>query len=99
MKVVHVSRFDGGTGAAIAVSRLHKGLLQLGIESMMFVAESRSAVPDAAVKQLCTRQRRHRAYGGLDLIRIGAFLSVGTDCRHDIVVGPAGLHGRVGEGG
>src|SRR5436309_15895624 len=50
MKVVHVSRFDGGFGAGIAASRLHKGLLQLGIESMMFVAESRSAVPDAAVK-------------------------------------------------
>ena len=50
MKVVHVSRFDGGTGAAIAASRLHKGLLQLGIESMMFVAESRGMVTDATVK-------------------------------------------------
>ena len=44
MKVVHISRFGDGSGPAIAASQLHKGLLQLGHESMMFVAQTHSAV-------------------------------------------------------
>ena len=46
MKVVHISRFGDGSGPAIAASQLHKGLLQLGHESMMFVAQTRSVVKD-----------------------------------------------------
>jgi len=49
MKVVHISRFDDGGGAAIAASRLHKGLLRRGHESVLFVAQSRSAVKDPTV--------------------------------------------------
>ena len=49
MKVVHISRFGGGSGPAIAASQLHKGPLQLGHESMMFVAQTRSVVKDPTV--------------------------------------------------
>ena len=49
MKVVHISRFGDGSGPTIAASQLHKGLLQLGHESMMFVAQTRSAVKDPTV--------------------------------------------------
>ena len=46
-----------------------------------------------------TLRRRPRACDNLDLIGIGAFPSVGTDRRHDIIVDPVGLHGGVREGG
>lgn len=49
MKVVHISRFGDGSGPAIAASQLHRGLLQLGHESVMFVAQTRSAVQDPTV--------------------------------------------------
>ena len=49
MKVVHISRFDDGGGAAIAAFRLHKGLLRLGHQSVLFVAQSRSGVKDSTV--------------------------------------------------
>lgn len=42
MKVVHISFADSG-GAGIAVTRIHKALLELGIESRMLVAEKRSS--------------------------------------------------------
>ena len=49
MKVVHISRFGDRSGPAIAASQLHKGLLQLGHESMMFVAQTHSVVKDPTV--------------------------------------------------
>ncbi len=42
MKVVHISFADSG-GAGIAVSRIHKALLDLGIESRMLVADKKSS--------------------------------------------------------
>src|SRR5262245_16496438 len=42
MKVVHVGNFDSGDGASIAAYRLHRGLLGLGHDSTMLVAEKRT---------------------------------------------------------
>ncbi len=50
MNVIHVSRFDIGDGASNAAYRLHKALLDLGISSTMFVAESRSEQGDPSVR-------------------------------------------------
>jgi glycosyltransferase involved in cell wall biosynthesis len=45
MKVVHLSNFDDGDGASIAAYRLHRGLLHLGHDSTMLVAEKRTVDP------------------------------------------------------
>lgn len=45
MKVVHLSNFDDGDGASIAAYRLHWGLLRLGHDSTMLVAEKRTEDP------------------------------------------------------
>ncbi len=50
MKVVHLSTLANGNSAAVVAYRLHKGLLRLGHDSTMFVAESRSEVNDPTVK-------------------------------------------------
>ncbi|AFZ36679.1 glycosyl transferase group 1 [Stanieria cyanosphaera PCC 7437] len=42
MKVTHVNRSDSGGGAAIAVYRLHQGLLNLGIDSQILVDDKNS---------------------------------------------------------
>ena len=52
MKVVHISRFDGGGGAAMAANRLHQSLQRLGIDSTMFVAEKFTDDPTVTVFQL-----------------------------------------------
>lgn len=44
-----MSRFGSGDGPSNAVSRLHRGLLDLGIDSKIFVAEKRSAMDDPTV--------------------------------------------------
>ena len=49
MKVVHLCTVDTGNGAAVAAHRLHRGLLRMGHDSTMFVAESRSVVNDPTV--------------------------------------------------
>src|SRR5206468_650261 len=64
MKIVHISRFDGGGGAAKAAHRLHRGLLQLGHESIMFVAEilgeerDPTVIPFRPPRDLRSRLRR-----------------------------------------
>lgn len=50
MRVVHVTSYYGGDGAAIAASRLHSGLLRLGVDSIMYVGENRIQEEDPAVK-------------------------------------------------
>jgi glycosyltransferase involved in cell wall biosynthesis len=68
MKVVHISKFDGRGGAGIAAARLHKGLLRLGHESRLFVAEIRSEEKDPTVitfnppGDLLSRVRRRLRY-------------------------------------
>jgi glycosyltransferase involved in cell wall biosynthesis len=62
MKVVHLSNFDDGDGASIAAYRLHRGLLRLGHDSTMLVAEKRTADPTVQLFQpprdLFSRLRR-----------------------------------------
>src|SRR5712692_8705912 len=68
MKVVHVGNFDGGDGASIAAYRLHRGLLRLGHDSTMLVAEKRTEDPAVQLfqpprdlfRRLRRRWRRHR---------------------------------------
>jgi glycosyltransferase involved in cell wall biosynthesis len=50
MKVIHINRLDAGDGAGNAAHRLHTGLLNLGIESVMFVEEIRGK-SDPTVKR------------------------------------------------
>ena len=49
MRIVHLSRFDGGDGAANVAQRVHRGLLRLGHDSTMFVAQRRSESADPTV--------------------------------------------------
>ncbi|SRR5712692_3955704 len=62
MKVVHLSNFDDGDGASIAAYRLHRGLLRLGHDSTMLVAEKRTEDPAVQLFQplrdLFSRLRR-----------------------------------------
>jgi hypothetical protein len=62
MKVVHLSNFDDGDGASIAAYRLHKGLLRLGHDSTMLVAEKRTEDPTVQTfeppRDLFSRLRR-----------------------------------------
>jgi glycosyltransferase involved in cell wall biosynthesis len=51
MKVVHVSRFESGGGAALAANRLHGSLRRLGVDSTMFVAEKLTDDPAVTVFQ------------------------------------------------
>jgi glycosyltransferase involved in cell wall biosynthesis len=51
MKVVHLSSVDIGHGAAIAAYRLHRSLLHLGHNSMMFVAKKLTDDPTVTVFQ------------------------------------------------
>jgi glycosyltransferase involved in cell wall biosynthesis len=53
MKIVHLSTFDTGNGAAIAARRIHQSLLQLGHASTMLVANRR--LQDPSVVQLQPR--------------------------------------------
>src|SRR6186713_3276868 len=46
MKILHISTFDIIGGAARAAYRLHSGLLKLGHESRMFVAQRASDDPN-----------------------------------------------------
>jgi glycosyltransferase involved in cell wall biosynthesis len=45
MKIVQLGNFDDGDGASIAAYRLHRGLLRLGHDSTMLVAEKRTEDP------------------------------------------------------
>ena len=45
MKILHISTFERAGGAAIAASRLHEGLRELGHESMLLVRERDAAGP------------------------------------------------------
>lgn len=49
LRIVHLSRFDTGDGAANAAQRLHRELLRLGHDSRMFVAEIRNETEDPTV--------------------------------------------------
>src|SRR5262252_3085204 len=49
MKIVQVSRTDGGDGASNVALRVHRGLLRLGHESSMFVAQRRGDPADSTV--------------------------------------------------
>jgi hypothetical protein len=51
MRVVHVSRFETGGGAALAANRLHRSLRRLGVDSTMFVAEKLTDDPAVTVFQ------------------------------------------------
>lgn len=62
MKVVQLGVFDGGNGAAIAAYRLHRGLLQLGHDSRMFVRWTTTNDPGVTTfsppRDLSSRVRR-----------------------------------------
>lgn len=49
MKVVLLTRFEKGDGAANCSQRVHRGLLRLGHDSRMFIAERRSNDPDPTI--------------------------------------------------
>ena len=49
MKIVHLSTYDSGNGAAIAAYRIHTSLIRLGHDSTLFVAHRR--LNDATVVQ------------------------------------------------
>ena len=49
MKIVQVSRTDGGDGASNVALRVHRGLLRLGHDSRMFVAQRRGEPVDSTV--------------------------------------------------
>jgi glycosyltransferase involved in cell wall biosynthesis len=49
MRIVHLSRTDGGDGASNVAQRVHRGLLRLGHDSTMFVAQRRSESVDPTV--------------------------------------------------
>jgi glycosyltransferase involved in cell wall biosynthesis len=59
MRVLQINRLDVGDGAGNAARRLHTGLLDLGIESTMFVEEVRGKSGDPTV----TRFEPSRALG------------------------------------
>jgi glycosyltransferase involved in cell wall biosynthesis len=50
MRILHVSTYGGGDGAAIAAYRLHRGLLSLGCDSAMFVSQTPNGLEDPSVK-------------------------------------------------
>jgi glycosyltransferase involved in cell wall biosynthesis len=50
MKIVHISRTDGGDGASNVALRMHRGLLRLGHDSTMFVAQRRGDPNDKTVR-------------------------------------------------
>jgi glycosyltransferase involved in cell wall biosynthesis len=66
MRVVHVSRFETGGGAALAANRLHGSLRRQGVDSTMFVAEKLTDDPAVTVFQpprdLLSRLRRRLQY-------------------------------------
>jgi glycosyltransferase involved in cell wall biosynthesis len=49
MKIVQISRTDGGDGASNVALRVHRGLLRLGHDSSMFVAQRRGDPADSTV--------------------------------------------------
>jgi glycosyltransferase involved in cell wall biosynthesis len=49
MKIVHISVYDDGSGAARAAYRLHRGLLDLGCDSKMFLRTPRRKDKDPTV--------------------------------------------------
>jgi glycosyltransferase involved in cell wall biosynthesis len=50
LRVVHVTSYYGGGGAATAVLRLHTGLRRLGVDSMLFVGSSPDQLQDPTVR-------------------------------------------------
>jgi acetyltransferase-like isoleucine patch superfamily enzyme/glycosyltransferase involved in cell wall biosynthesis len=50
VKVVHLSRFDSGSGPASVASSLHREMRRLGHDSTLFVAERRSMAEDPTVR-------------------------------------------------
>jgi glycosyltransferase involved in cell wall biosynthesis len=49
VKIIQLSRFDTGDGAANSAYRLHLGLLSLGYDSSLFISERRSETPDGTI--------------------------------------------------
>jgi glycosyltransferase involved in cell wall biosynthesis len=49
MKVVHLSQTDAGAGAGRAAYRIHKSLLNMGVDSTLLVAEKRTEDPTVLV--------------------------------------------------
>lgn len=71
LRIVHVSRFDCGDGPSNAAYRLHKALLNLGVDSAMFVAEIRGAAVDPTVRSFVPRQDlRGRLYRRLRALQL-----------------------------
>jgi glycosyltransferase involved in cell wall biosynthesis len=60
MKIAHVNTYDLSGGAARAAYRLHRGLVEDGVESVMFVRDKSSA--DAAVRSLGSLAATLRSY-------------------------------------
>lgn len=50
MRVLHINQWDSRGGAAIAASRLHEGLLGLGVDSWMLVARAKGHVPNVVLQ-------------------------------------------------
>jgi len=90
MRVLHVSTYDGGQGAARAAFRLHRALRDQGIDSSMRVAHASSG--DAWVQAPCSKPRQAMA-----LLRSTASWWLGKPQRsvnpvtHSVAALPSGL--------
>ena len=70
MKVVHLSQTDEGAGAGRAAYRIHRGILELGFDSSMIVADRRTNDPTV---HCAWRGRIGRLLGRLDSYRESKF--------------------------
>jgi glycosyltransferase involved in cell wall biosynthesis len=85
MKVLHLTSYYGGDGAAHAVLRLHQGLLRLGHDSTLLVAERHTDESDQTVRVFTpSRDLRSRLRRRLRRVQIA------RDHRRYVASRPAG---------
>lgn len=95
MKVLHVNAKDRIGGAARAAYRIHKGLIELGIDSEMLVQRKSSSEPEiltpyeSKIKRLYARSRSYIGY----LIQKAQYTS--NNVLHSSNVLPSGLHRKI----
>ncbi|MDA7797313.1 glycosyl transferase, partial [Gammaproteobacteria bacterium] len=68
LKVLHVTAYDERGGAAIAASRLHFSLLNIGIESQMLVQQKSSNASSILAEKKFFLKRINRILSFLDTL-------------------------------